>query len=210
MSEPKHGVGAVVAEAANGEVAGAPAAEISGGGAQAALPLLEEIAGPEDAESPVGALVRGRRGPGRPPGATNKLTRDIRKLILSQHKHPLLALAEIYSLDTKALAVHLGCKAVEALDRQVRAAAELAPYLAAKQAAVDDDGRTVLPMLQLNFGGPAPAALEAAGGTRALSILDVAQLVENQRVSEGEGEASHGYASHDMGQAIDNEGESDD
>ena len=211
MSEPKHGVGAAVAEAQKGEGVGTPAPEISGAGAQAALPLLDEpVGGDEAAESPLGVVVKARRGPGRPPGSTNRMTKDIRKLILAQHRHPLLALAEIYSVDALALAKHLGCKPIEALDRQIRAAAELAPYLAAKQAAVDDQGNAVLPMLQLNFGAAPAGPVAASDGVRTLSILDVAQLVEVQGVSEAEGEASHGGASHVRDQAIDYEGESDD
>ncbi|MFG1300355.1 hypothetical protein V5F49_11230 [Xanthobacter sp. V3C-3] len=188
---------------------GAPPAENPGACAQAGLPLLEEPAAGGDAEAatPLGRQVR--RGPGRPPGALNRLTKDIRKLILAQHRHPLLALAEIYSCDVMELARLLDCKPLDALNTQIRAAAELAPYLAAKQAAVDDSGQAVLPVLQLNFGGPAPAALAASDGRGAISILDVAQIVENQRVIEGEAVASHGDASHDDAQDADLKGKGD-
>ncbi|MEW6256566.1 MAG: hypothetical protein AB1592_11465 [Pseudomonadota bacterium] len=137
------------------------------------------------------------------------MTKDIRKLILAQHRHPLLALAEVYSLPVDELAKALGCKPVEALDRQIRAAAELAPYLTAKQAAVDDSGQVVLPVLHLNFGSPAPASVEAAPGDGTLSILDLVQAQQNQWVSEEAGEASHDKASHEQGQPVDFEGESD-
>lgn len=212
MSEPKHGVAQVVAEAAEGVLMGAPAREISGEAAPG-LPF-EDLAGPVDAESPVGKLAAARRGPGRPAGAQNRMTKDIRKLILSQYRHPLVALAEIASLDTLALAAHLGCKPVEALDRQIRAAAEVAPYLAAKQAAVDESGQVVLPMLTLNFGNAAPASVGVTGKDGdTLSILDLTRdmtrAMENQGLSEGEAEASHGHASHEVAQAIDAEGESD-
>lgn len=207
MGEPRHGVAAAVAEAAKGEGVGAPAAENPGASAQAGLPLLEEppAGGDPDAASPLGERVR--RGPGRPPGALNRLTKDIRKLILARHRHPLIALAEIYSCDVMELARLLDCKPLDALNTQIRAAAELAPYLAAKQAAVDDSGQAVLPVLQLNFGGPAPAALQASDGRGAISILDVAQIVENQRVIEGEAVASHGGASHEAAQSTDMKGE---
>lgn len=210
MSEPKHGVAAVVAEAAKGEVVGAPGAEIPGGGAQAALPLLEEplAGGAEAVATPLGEPVR--RGPGRPAGSTNRLTKDIRKLILTRHAHPLIALAEVYSMDVKALAQHLDCKPLDALNVQIRAAAELAPYLAAKQAAVDDSGNAVLPVLQLNFSGAAPAALEASDGRGAISILDVAKIVEDQRLSAEAADASHGHGSHEEAQVLDVEGENDD
>lgn len=208
MSEPKHGVAQVVAEAAEGVLGGAPGAEISGAAAPG-LPF-EDLAGPPDAESPLGNLVARRKGPGRPAGAQNRMTKDIRKLILSQFRHPLVALAEIASLDTKALAKHLDCKPIEALDRQIRAAAELAPYLAAKQAAVDDSGQVVLPMLQLNFGAAAPAGVQAvAKDGETLSILDLTQSFADQGLSGTAGAASHGSASHEQAQAIEDEGESD-
>lgn len=210
MSEPKHGVAAALAEGLKGEVVGTPAAENPGAGAQAGLPLLDEPAAGGDAEAatPLGAKVR--RGPGRPPGSANRLTKDIRKLILAKHCHPLLALAEIYSMDVKELAAHLDCKPLDALNTQIRAAAELAPYLAAKQAAVDDSGNVALPVLQLNFGGPAPAALQASDGRGAISILDMMKVVEDQRLSERDPDASHGDRSHDAAQGVDTEGESDD
>lgn len=210
MSEPKHGVAAEVAERLKGEVVGTPGVENSGAGAQAGLPLLDEPAAGGDAEAatPLGAKVR--RGPGRPPGSANRLTKDIRKLILAKHCHPLLALAEIYSMDAKELAKHLDCKPIDALNTQIRAAAELAPYLAAKQAAVDDSGNVALPVLQLNFGGPAPAALAASDGRGAISILDMMKVVEDQRLSEAEPDASHGDGSHDQAQDVDAEGESGD
>ncbi|GLI25635.1 hypothetical protein GGQ86_000378 [Xanthobacter flavus] len=210
MSEPKHGVAAEVAERLKGEVVGTPAAENPGAGAQPGLPLLDEpeAGGDAEAATPLGAKVR--RGPGRPPGSANRLTKDIRKLILAKHCHPLLALAEIYSMDAKELAKHLECKPIDALNTQIRAAAELAPYLAAKQAAVDDSGNVALPVLQLNFGGPAPAALAASDGRGAISILDVQKLMEDQRLSESEPGASHGDGSHDPAQGVDAEGESDD
>ena len=197
MSEPKHGVGAAVAEAAKGEVVGAPTGE-NPAGAAPGLPF-EDLAGPPDAESPLGNLAAARRGKGRPAGAQNRMTRDIRKLILSQHRHPLLVLAEIMSLDTRALASHLECKPVEALDRQIRAAQELAPYLAAKQAAVDDHGQAVMPVLNLNFGGPAPTVVEASGGSGALSILDLMQVQQDQGLSTIADDASHEDASHEEG-----------
>lgn len=208
MSEPKHGVGAVVAEALKGEVVGAPAGENSGGGAQPGLPLLDEVGGPDAAETPVGALLK-RRGAGRPPGAQNRVTRDIRKLYLSLHKHPLLATGEIASMDVKVLAAYLDCKPLEAMQVQLRALAEIMPYLAAKQAAVDDSGNAVLPVFQLNFGGPAPAALEASDGRGVISLLDVAKLVEDQRLAASDAGASYGDASHEDAQVIDNEGERD-
>ncbi|WP_371347013.1 hypothetical protein [Ancylobacter sp. IITR112] len=201
MSDPKHGVAAVV----SGVLRDAPAAEISGAGGGDQLDLL----GNADAETPVGALVRKRSGAGRPVGAQNRVTRDIRRLLLSQFKHPLIALAEIYSTPTTELASHLGCKPEAALGVQVRAAAEVAPYLTAKQAAVDDKGAAVMPSLHLNFGVPASAPM-AGDGRNTLSIEAIAKASQDQWLSAAMDDGSHDDGSHDEAQAIEDESESDD
>lgn len=201
MSEPKHGVAAVVA----GELRSTPTPENSGADGSAQLDLL----GNEAAATPLGNLVRKAAGPGRPAGAQNRMTRDIRKLILAKHGHPLVAIAEIYSADAKELATHLGCKPIEAVHVQLKAAAELAPYLTAKQAAVDDKGNAAMPVLVMNFG--APAGTPAAGdGRRTLSIDAFARDVQQyQQLSEAERGGSHGEGSHESGQGIDDADETD-
>lgn len=200
MSDPKHGVASVV----SGVLRGAPAAEISGAGGDQ-LDLL----GNEAAETPLGNMTRKQSGPGRPAGAQNRVTRDIRRLLLSQFKHPLVALAEIYSTDTLALASHLGCKPEAALGVQVRAAAEVAPYLAAKQAAVDDKGAAVMPTLVMNFG--ASAGAPASGdGRNTLSIEAISKVAHDQWLSASDPEGSHDDGSHDEAQGIEDADESDD
>lgn len=199
MSEPKHGVAAVV----SGVLGGAPSAEISGAdGGQ--LDLL----GDETAATPLGKLTRKLPGPGRPVGAQNRMTRDIRKLILAKHCHPLQAIAEIYTADVHELARYLDCKPLEAMNVQLRAAAELAPYLTAKQAAVDDQGNA-MPTLVIQFG--AGASAPAAGdGRRVLSIEAVAADAQRfQELSESERDGSHDHGSHDIGQGIDDADEID-
>ena len=200
MSNPKHGVASVV----SGVLRDAPAAEISGAGGDQ-LDLL----GNADAATPVGDFVRKRSGAGRPAGAQNRVTKDIRRLLLSQFKHPLVALAEIYSAPTTELAAHLGCKPEAALGVQVRAAAEVAPYLTAKQAAVDDKGAAVMPTLVLNFG--ASAGAPAGGdGRNTLSIGAIAKASSDQWLSVDDAEGSHDEGSHDEAQGIDDADESDD
>ncbi|CAA0096187.1 Uncharacterised protein [Starkeya nomas] len=201
MSEPKHGVGAVV----SGVLSGTPSPEIPASGAAAQLDLL----GNPDAETPVGNVIAKRQGAGRPAGAQNKVTRDIRRLILAKHKHPLLALAEIYSMSVHDLARELGCKPEAALDRQIRAAEAVAPYVAAKQAAVDEHGETAMPTLVMNFGGQAGTP-SAGDGARVLSIGTIAsQALQYQGVSESERDGSHGEGSHESNQGIDDADETD-
>ncbi|WGD31293.1 hypothetical protein AncyloWKF20_05565 [Ancylobacter sp. WKF20] len=202
MSEPKHGVAAVV----SGELRGTPTPENSGADAAEQLDLL----GAQEAATPLGLKVRKPAGPGRPVGAQNRVTRDIRKLILAKHCHPLQAMAEIYSMDAKELATHLGCKPLEAMNLQLRAAAELAPYLAAKQAAVDDHGQAVMPTLVMNFGEGtrAPAATD---GRRVLSIDAIARDAQQyQALSESERGGSHDDWSHYEAEGIEDADENDD
>lgn len=204
MSDPKHGVAAVV----SGVLRDTPTAEISGAPG-AAGPAQLDLLGNADAETPLGNLVRKRSGPGRPAGAVNRVTKDIRRLLLSQFKHPLIALGEIYSADTLALAAHLGCKPEAALGVQVRAAAEVAPYLAAKQAAVDDKGAAVMPTLVMNFGASTGTSM-AGDGARTLSIEAIAKSAQDQWLSASEAEGSHDDGSHDEAQGVDDADESDD
>lgn len=200
MSKPEHGVAAVVQEELGRTPTAPPAPD-----APAQLDLL----GNPDAETPAGTLIAARKGAGRPAGAQNRVTRDIRRLILTSYKHPLVALAEIYSIDTKALASHLGCKPIEAANLQKACAAEVAPYLAAKQAAVDDAGETAMPTLVLNFGER--AGTPTGAGSRTLSIDEVSlRRQQYQGLSDDAAEGSHDEGSHDDSQAVDSEGESDD
>lgn len=96
------------------------------------LPHVEQLdLLPGDLADPA-AKVREYRGRGRPPGATNIANRKFRGFVLSQHSHPGLALARVYDRPTELLAAELGCKMHEAAMIQVRAAAELLPYIEGK------------------------------------------------------------------------------
>lgn len=73
------------------------------------------------------------RGRGRPPGAKNKKTEAIGRYITEQFGDPLVALASIYARATDTIVAELGCKPIEALAIQAKAAAEVAPYVHGKQ-----------------------------------------------------------------------------
>lgn len=92
------------------------------------LDLLRDQTGQVDRA----ALPSAPRGRGRPAGATNKRTEEVRRYLLSRYAHPLEVLAQIYSRPVDALAAELGCTRVEALAAQVKAAAEVAPYVEGK------------------------------------------------------------------------------
>ena len=87
---------------------------------------------------------------GRPRGAINKRTAKVRDYLLSRYAHPLEVLAQAYSRPTDALAAELGCKREEAFALQIKAAAELAPYIEGKMPvsvnlAVQSDLHLVIP-----------------------------------------------------------------
>lgn len=125
------------------------------------------------------------RGPGRPPGRMNKKTEEWAQLILGKYRSPLVFLAEVYSRRVGDLALELGCKPVEALEIQRRAASELAPYLHGKMP-VQVEIRGNLPMLVL--GDPAKILEGFAAEIEQGALPDLSQLqpIENQGLSEGE------------------------
>jgi hypothetical protein len=94
--------------------------------------------------------VANRGGAGRPPGAINKRTGDLKRYILSLgYKDPAIVLADISSASPKQLMKALpGLKAGEALGAKQRAAEKLMEYFYQKQpTAIElppNDGRPLL------------------------------------------------------------------
>lgn len=70
---------------------------------------------------------------GRKKGSRNKRTEEFRRLVLASGGHPGLFLQRIYDRPTELLAEELGCSKREALDRQIRAADTLMPFIEGKQ-----------------------------------------------------------------------------
>lgn len=126
----------------------------------AALPLGERRPGGELIGTHGGAAA-GRAG--RPKGAGNKRTAAVRDYLLARYRHPLEALAALYSMPTADLARDLDCDRKDALALQVRAAEKVAEYVESKMPtalAVSHDAD--VPMIVINqLGG----AVQVAGGT---------------------------------------------
>ena len=103
----------------------------------AALPDAEQLELIRDSlpgrDAGAAVIVDRRRGRGRPPGARNRRNAKFRDQILALGPHPALALQRAYSRPVEVLAAELGCTALEAFQLQVRAAAELLPYIEGKQ-----------------------------------------------------------------------------
>lgn len=116
-------------------------------------------------------------GPGRPPGASNRNTRDV----IAYHealgyRSPLLTLAELGSggdlvallTRAKLIANQLGCKGIEAMRLIIDAADRYAPYRHSKMPlAVDVQTKSAALHLHLGAGS-------APGGDGVLQLLDQA------------------------------------
>ena len=95
---------------------------------------------PEDADVAEAEIERAR-GPGRPSGAVNRATRQMRDYILKNFSDPAVGLAVTglrsslqSSLEAAiALAGTLGCKPIEALDLMRKCSVDLMPYVHSKQ-----------------------------------------------------------------------------
>ena len=110
--------------------------------------------------------VAKRRGPGRPKDARNWTTRKTLEL-LAAHPHyrdPLLVLASIASMSPADLKSTYGLKGAEALNAQIRAASDLAPYVHSKQPqGVKLEGSAGAPVL-IQIGAWATAEPDIRGG----------------------------------------------
>ncbi len=142
---------------------------------------LSLLGGPEAVDVAAATeAAGGKRGPGRPSGAENRATRDMRAFLEANFRHPAITLARLQAQDPAVLARALGCKPVEALAQIRGAAVDLLPYLMGKMPVEDKDGVAVLPVLNLVD----PRAVDPAFGAAetAVRVLDLASLeiVENQ------------------------------
>lgn len=145
------------------------------------------------AETVAPTVVEKRGGAGRPVGAQNKRTGDLKRYILSLgFKHPAVVLADIASAEVAQLRRAVpGLKAGEAMTLKVRAAEALMPYFEQKlPTAVElppNDGRPVLIIGEM-------AATRRPGSDDAMSLDDAIDASfgveplseEDQALSEAE------------------------
>lgn len=163
------------------------------------LPLLPaaELDGLPVGQAERTAVLRApRSGPGRPPGARNRSTQAWRDYLLSKYRSPLEVLAETYSRSAQDLAAELNCKPAEAFAIQVKAAAELAPYLHGKMP-VEVAVSGALPMLHLVAPEDALKAFRVEEGGMVLDLAALRPIEENQGVSEWSAQVSDGAKSDD-------------
>lgn len=128
------------------------------------------------------AQAEGKRGPGRPKGAANKRTEAWASYLLGRYASPLEVLAQVMSRSVDELRAELACSRLEALEIQLKAAKELAPYLHQKQPMAIDAGEGGLVSLTINAAPAAPASGQAVEGRL---TLDARVIEENDEKSEG-------------------------
>lgn len=124
---------------------------------------------------------------GRKKGSLNRRNADFRKLILASGGHPGVFLQRVYDRPVEQLAAELGCTKKEALDRQIRCAGELLPFVEGKMPAT------------VNLSVRGDMVLQAAMGTGLFDDLDEADFdelpslafaLENQPLGDDEGSRS--------------------
>lgn len=140
----------------------------------------------------VEAVRRDRAG--RPPGAQNKATKEIKDLIRRLIGDPLFERARWAAHTPESLAAELGCTKLEAFDRLDRIRNELAPYFYARLAPTDEQGRPVVPLV-MAFGGHV-AAGDARPPWEYLDPPSSARTIENIEQIAVLDDMSHGAKSH--------------
>jgi len=149
----------------------------------------------------MGAIISQHRAPGRPKGAKNKSTEQMRTFLLSQYTHPLVVLMQYASRPLALLAAELKCDLVDAAKIQLAAANNVAPYVAQKMPqALELQADTPLGLGFL-LGGDIASKAIAGGAAGLIQQLDPAlaattpkvveqlpenNIEENQQVSEVE------------------------
>jgi hypothetical protein len=191
-STGKAAVAGVIASALDAAVAEAEAMQ---------LDMLPGLAGssrlPDETKAEIVAAVK--RKPGRPPGATNLVQRDMLQFIRRVFGDPLEGRARWLMYEPAQLAQVLGCTTAEAFDRQDRIRADLSKLYYAPLAAVDDGGNAVVPRFTMVLGGQNALARDASGAPRPPWEYDLEHNEETQQnqgfLASGDG-VSHGKVSH--------------
>lgn len=126
---------------------------------------------------------------GRPLGAINKATADVKAFLERRYRSPLVGLAELGSgaelaqllTRAKTIAAELGCKPIEALKVIIDASDKLAPFMHSKMPQIHD-AKAVggVTLVQITA-----ESLAAAGGNIAVAVM-IATGEQNQEVIEGQ------------------------
>lgn len=137
------------------------------------------------------------RGRGRPPGAQNVVTRQLKELLLAQGLDPLQVIARWAMHTPVTLAKELGCTRLEAFDRLMALQRDLLPLFHARLAPVDGNGNAVVPTFQMIFGGAGEGGPSEAPWMADPEVRRrIVEHQQNQEVSDAANEKSHDEKSH--------------
>jgi hypothetical protein len=155
------------------ELAGATAEQLAAerdrqAAAQLSLLAPTRLDGPRAAEQrrKIESDVARARGVGRPKGAENLATREIKAFLRSHGYDPVVARWRWLLHTPETLATELGCTKLEAFDRLDRINAEMRKLFYADAPMLDDEGKP-LPAFQLTIGGQNVAVQVNADGSKA-------------------------------------------
>ncbi|WP_026783140.1 hypothetical protein [Pleomorphomonas koreensis] len=131
------------------------------------------------------------RKAGRPKGATNLATRQLREFIFSRGKNPVIWKISWLTMTVEQLATYLGCSKLEAFDRQRMLADTLQGLVLPNLAATDEAGNAV-PTINMVFGGG--ASLGVSPDRPPWEYLDAKEVGVTVSAPEpGTGSVSLGY-----------------
>ncbi len=153
-------------------------------------------------------------GRGRPKGAPNKRTAQMRELYLKAFPHPMLQAGSILRMTIDELSRELMCSRYEAAELQRKTRADLMPYLESKMpVAVDLGAQEGLPVLVVHEFEGGARQLRQAQQAGAMSIDgDLVEAMsedeEKQRLESAAKAGSHASGSHCAAQGADANGES--
>ena len=140
------------------------------------VPQLELLGLPETEKL---QRVRAARA-GRPPGARNRRSEDVARMVIEQLGDPLLRQAAVATMPLEELMASTGMTAAEALAEQRLAASLVLPYLHRRMPVqVDVTGRQVVHLTIVDGGAVGD------GG----HASDIVGIVENQPLIEGQADA---------------------
>lgn len=156
-------------------IAGALARDVEAAGPLLPLSDAEQLQMQLDAGLDRVQAVAEARKAGRPRGAISRQTAEFRRWYLSRYAHPLEVLGAAISRPVEALAAELGCTRLEAFDRQIRAAVELAPYIQGKMpVSIDLTQRSDVHLVIPGVNAPATDDLGEA----------LAMVIEGEKIQE--------------------------
>ena len=170
MTDESESPSAKAHKAARAARAAAKAATLAAMAQPAAQPGLPMPDLGDPAEAP-------RQG-GRPAGTLARRTEEMRRLMLSRYRSPLMVLAETYSRPLTELAELLACTPLEAFRLQLDAAKDLAPYLHSK-----------MPQAVQVDGAPLVGLTLSVSPGMAQRLAAMPQVIEGNQEDGGEGEA---------------------